>query len=114
MWKKAKENSIKDELEKLNQSLQEMEWCKKFPEPQKCVCYSQAFMALHKKITELEKGAENTEKLDKLRKEIGEVFLSLGKNDKKRCFGCKICKARFVFENYPEILDSLYLEGEMS
>ncbi|MDP2960693.1 MAG: hypothetical protein Q8N71_04645 [candidate division Zixibacteria bacterium] len=114
MLKKLKKSSAKDELGKLNQSLQEMEWCKKFPEPQKCVCYSQAFMVLHKKISELEKDAENTKELAEIKSEIDKIFLSLDKNDKKRCFGCKICKAHFVFENYPEILDSLYLEGEMS
>lgn len=113
MLKKLKKSSAKDELGKLNQSLQEMEWCKKFPEPEKCVCYSQAFMVLHRKIKELEKRGKNSEELERIRKEIDKVFLSCGRNDNKKCFGCKICKAHIVFENYPEILDSLYLEGEI-
>jgi hypothetical protein len=106
------------EIIKLENCLKVMKKCLKIPKVENCVCFSDAFKILILEANELSKNAEQIpipeikERVLTLKKEIEEIqkIIALGK---KECIGCNPCIAAAVFKNYPERLNSLYLDNEI-
>ena len=103
---------------KLENSIKSMKRCLKIPKVENCVCFSDAFKILILEANELSKNAEqipNSEikkRVLTLKKEI-EGIQKIIAPGKKECIGCNPCIASVVFQNYPERLNSLYLDNEI-
>lgn len=114
-----------------------MKRCLKIPKVENCVCFSDAFKILILEANELSKNTEQTsspeinpstrftrsgltlsevervkERVLTLKKEI-EGIQKIIAPGKKECIGCNPCIASVVFKNYPERLNSLYLDNEI-
>lgn len=103
---------------KLENCLKSMKRCLKIPKIENCVCFSDAFKILILEANELSKNTEQTpspeikERVLTLKKEI-EGIQKIIASGKKECIGCNPCIASVVFKNYPERLNSLYLDNEI-
>lgn len=106
------------EVIKLENCLKSMKMCLKIPKVENCVCFSDAFKILILEANELSKNTEQTpspeikERVLTLKKEI-EGIQKIIAPGKKECIGCNPCIASVVFKNYPERLNSLYLDNEI-
>lgn len=106
------------EVIKLENCLKSMKRCLKIPKVENCVCFSDAFKILILEVNELSKNTEQTpspeikERVLTLKKEI-EGIQKIIAPGKKECIGCNPCIASVVFKNYPERLNSLYLDNEI-
>lgn len=104
------------EIRKLKNCLEKMKKCLKIPNVENCVCFDDAFKALgleaevlSKKITH---GLKNRQKLMSIKEEIENIKKNISRGDKK-CLGCSPCMASLVFKNYPERLNSIYMENKL-
>lgn len=103
---------------KLGNSLKSMKRCLEIPAVENCVCFSDAFKILILEVNELSKNTEqlpNSEikkRIFALKKEIEGIQKSIVPG-KKECIGCNPCIASVVFQNYPERLNSLYLDNQI-
>lgn len=103
---------------KLENCLKAMRKCLKIPKVENCVCFSDAFKILILEANELSKNIEQMpspeikERILTLKKEIDNIQKIIAPG-KKECIGCNPCIASVVFKNYPERLNSLYLDNEI-
>lgn len=106
------------EIIKLENSLKAMKKCLKIPKVENCVCFSDAFKILILEANELNKNAQQLpipeikKRLLTLKKEIKDIQKIIAPG-KKECIGCNPCIASVVFKNYPERLNSLYIDNEI-
>lgn len=102
------------EVKRLENCLRAMKKCLKIPKVEGCICFQDSFKVLDIEINELYKKidklpeSEHRGKIVRLKKEIQEIKKIISKDDKE-CLGCTPCIASIVFKNYPDRLNSLYL-----